>query len=321
MLYLEDNVLNFSFPEVHEQARLKIKLLRTLRVPDDGNGYPLPVRLGTFPVRHVDDAGDRVPEVWLNRGGVMVPMYQAEAMILEFDTDWVEGRGCYPFAVKVGTGKINAVTGRAWTAEINERLQDYIVPPRQQWLDGYNVDRETVRQFVAMPLGKGLTAEEQITGCHTWGGIQLQAYPMKREAFDKHFPPPKPKKERALPAEPLGDSGTPMFSIAGPTEYILGNGKCHPMGIAPGGKVEQFIYPDTYGSDVWDKTMTSRGFVHLCNSAQWKAITGEKPPAKMITKYQYQDASIPWCKAYKEKAHKLKGSATLASIDSVGEHS
>jgi len=37
--------LVFHFPEVHEQARLKVNLQRTLRVPDEGKDYPLPAGL------------------------------------------------------------------------------------------------------------------------------------------------------------------------------------------------------------------------------------------------------------------------------------
>jgi hypothetical protein len=105
------------------------------------------------------------------------------------------------------------------------------------------------------------------------------------------------------------------------SRYVLGNEKCDPYGLAPGGQIEQFVYPDIYRSNAWDTTHTSRGFVHLANSLQWRAITGEKPLAKKINKYQYQYARIPWNKAFKEKVHKLKGSATLASLDSAPNHS
>ena len=50
--------------------------------------------------------------------------------------------------------------------------------PEQEWLDEYNVDKSgSVRQFIAAPLGKGYTVEEQITGSTSIGGIQVQAYP------------------------------------------------------------------------------------------------------------------------------------------------
>ena len=57
-------------------------------------------------------------------------MYQAEAMWIDFSTS-------YPMAVKVAAGKINAVTGEAWTNEMSESPQDYLVVPDQPWLDGF----------------------------------------------------------------------------------------------------------------------------------------------------------------------------------------
>src|SRR5213079_3168726 len=85
-------------------GNLKIEFQRTLRIPDDGKIYPLPAGFGRFPIRHVDDYKDTVPAPWIERGGVLMPMYQSEALWIRFST-------CYPFAVKVAAGKINAVTG------------------------------------------------------------------------------------------------------------------------------------------------------------------------------------------------------------------
>jgi len=55
MIELRHNVLNFSFPNVHPQASLKITFQRTFRIPDDDKEYPLPPGVGDFPIRHVDD--------------------------------------------------------------------------------------------------------------------------------------------------------------------------------------------------------------------------------------------------------------------------
>ena len=53
--------------------------------------------------------------------------------------------------------------------------------PEQPWLDGFNVSEDFIRQFIAMPLGEGFTAEEQITGKAEHGGLQIIVYPMKHE--------------------------------------------------------------------------------------------------------------------------------------------
>ena len=57
--------------------------------------------------------------------------------------------------------------------------------PDQPWLDGFNVGKGTVRQFVAAPLGEGLTVEEQINANSDVGGIQLEFIPMKKEYFER----------------------------------------------------------------------------------------------------------------------------------------
>ena len=103
MIELKHDALEFSFPEVHPDARLTVDFQRTLRIPDDERTYRLPPGLGRFPLRHVDDAGERVPAAWLRRGGVMLPMYRSEAMWLSFTA-----RSHYPFVLKAAAGKVNA---------------------------------------------------------------------------------------------------------------------------------------------------------------------------------------------------------------------
>ena len=44
MITLEANSLVFRFPEVHQDAVLRISFKRTLRVPDDDQTYPWPAR-------------------------------------------------------------------------------------------------------------------------------------------------------------------------------------------------------------------------------------------------------------------------------------
>ena len=60
--------------------------------------------------------------------------------------------------------------------------------PKQPWLDGFCVEKGIIRQFVAMPLGEGYTAEEQITGEAEHGGLQIEIFPMKREVFERRYP-------------------------------------------------------------------------------------------------------------------------------------
>ena len=130
MITLEGDRLIFRFPEVHEDARCEVSFQRTLRIPDDGKDYPLPPGLGDFPLRHLDDYGERVPDRWRERGGVIMPMYQAEALWVSFGGGGL-GDNSYPLAVKVATGKICAVSGEPWTNQLNRDPQDYMTLPEQ----------------------------------------------------------------------------------------------------------------------------------------------------------------------------------------------
>ncbi len=84
-------------------------------------------------------------------------MDQSEAL-------WIGFSAQYPCAVKIAAGKINAVSGAAWTAELPSAPQDYVVVPGQPWLDGFSVGEGIIRQFVALPPGAGYSVEEQLTG-------------------------------------------------------------------------------------------------------------------------------------------------------------
>jgi len=182
MITLDRDVLQFSFPQLHENARMTVEFQRTLRIPDDGKSYPLPPGLGNFPLRHIDDFAARLDPTLVARGGVVLPMHASEAMWLRFGTlgflDFP-----YPFALKIAAGKINCITGEPWSAELHSDPQDYIVVPLQPWVDGFAVAKGVIRQFVAERLGEGHSVEEQLTGKAEFGGLQIVAYPMKADRY------------------------------------------------------------------------------------------------------------------------------------------
>ena len=292
MIILEDDRLEFRFPEVHAAARCSIEFQRTLRIPDDGRDYPLPPGLGSFPLQHVDDFAARLPEAWRRRGGVMTPMHQAEAL-------WINFHSSYPFAVKVATGKVCAITGDSWVKHLNGGPQDYVVLPDQPWLDGYCVEKGIIRQFVAMPLGEGYTAEEQLSGAAQHGGLQIVAYPMKAEWYERLF--------GGLVAERMM-FGDVMYSAA------------PDMGLAPGGRMRQHIEEDEHGLDAWDQRHGSRCFLSIVNTTQWMAITGERPPTEPPTAAAYTANGLPWFDYYGSDATALPGSDTLKGLSSVAQH-
>lgn len=216
----------------------------------------------------------------------MLPMYQSEALWLSFNARRdPERRVGYPLAVKIAAGKASAVTGGPWRPGLHRSPQDYVVTPGQPWLDGFVVAQGVIRQFVALPLGAGYTAEEQITGKGEHGGLQILAYPMKREAFERRFPP------GATPDISFRDG---MFMCAEP------RGAAYDMGVAPSGRMRQAIYADRFALDEWDTSHAARRFVHLANSLVWRAITGDAPPTTAPTAAEYPRQGLPWFEYYGE---------------------
>lgn len=297
MIELQDDVLVFRFPQVHEHAELRIELQRTLRIPDDGRSYPLPPGLGRFPLRHVDDFAGRVPPEWVRHGGVLLPMYQSEAVWLRFSSP----HG-FPFAVKVATGKIDAVSGEQWREGLHRGPQDYMPIPQQPWLDGYCVEKGHIRQFVAMPLGAGYSAEEQVTDKAEHGGLQIAAYPVKREVWERILAE-RSRVAAEVPHPPLYAAAPAAAGAA--------------MGLAPGGRMKQEIYTDHRDFAEWDQSRAGRCFVHIANSLVWRQITGQEPPQPPPTSQEYTRAGLPWFDYYAEKEVALGGSAILRGLKSV----
>jgi len=300
MIELKENTLVVRFPDLHEAAVCQIEFQRTLRIPDNNQAHFLPPGLGRFPMEHVEDHADRLPPRWAVHGGVLLPMYQAEAMWINFSRRGGYGRLAYPFAVQVAAGKINALTGKAWRNHLGKRRQNYLVVPDQPWLDGFCVRKGLIRQFVAMPLGEGYTAEEQLTESAEHGGLQIIVYPMKLERYEALLEQQQRLvsfSEHFLSCDMLCESAS--------------------MGLAPGGLMRQEIYEDEYGLDAWDQSRSSRCFVHILNSAQWQAATGKPAPGKPPTAAHYTQAGLPWFDYYDDQLVALKGSNKLAGMDSV----
>ena len=270
MLTLNQQTLEFRFPDLHPNAGIDISFHRTLRVPDDGNNYPLPSGLGKFPLYHVEDFPKTIPNSEIERGGVILPMYQLEAM-------WIHFSNQYPCAVKIAAGKVCVITGKEWDNKLENDKQNYIVSTKQPWLHGYRIDEQNVRQFVAMPIGQGYTAEEQMTGQALWGGLQLMVIPLKPQYHNIRV--------QELPE---------------PFRFLVMTQSKQSMGIAAGGKIAQSIKRDTYDLDCWDMKHSTRCFIHTVNSEHFKSLTGLTPPPSPITAKSYIENNIPWFEHYSE---------------------
>lgn len=321
--------MTFDFTEVHPAAKFHVGFQRTLRIPDDEKDYPLPPSMGNFPMVHTEDYKERIPAKWLERQGVMIPMYQSEALWVSFAGEYDSERGVrYPFAVKIAAGKRSAITGHAWVQALKE--DDYVVLPEQPWIDGFVVEEGLVRQFVAVPLGMGLTVEKQLSGEEAFGGIQLEAYPMKREEYEKRFPkiPPRRAGGGILRSQSLimetsdSEYGATMDFMECDMERgapVACAAVAADMGLGAGGKMKQQIFEDKYGLDVWDLDTKKRVYVHLANSIAWRAITKMEPPTVPFTPAEYKSHNFPWFDYYKDDVKALAGTGKLKGIKSILE--
>ncbi|MEU6063812.1 hypothetical protein ABZ864_04700 [Streptomyces sp. NPDC047082] len=301
-----------------------VRFVRTLRLPETGT-HPLPPGLGEFPVRRVADFPDTVPAQWRARGGVMLPVYLREAMWLSF------AGTTEPAALQVGVGKVCAVSGKRWSDRLSRRPQNYVVLPRQPWLDGINSGKGTVRQFVAVPLGLGATVEGQVTGEEVWGGVQLQSFPLRDEPLAEWRRQERIRRERMSTTMAVGGYGAAMPMAAPapgapPAPGAIPAPAAAPrspmaaaMGLGVGGSMRQEVYQDDRKLKDWAEKPAGRVFVHLVTPPEWRRITGEAPPPSPVDRAAYTRAGLPWYDYYDQDGEDLAPTDTLGAVKPVGD--
>lgn len=277
-----------------ELGSVRVSFQRTLRIPEEGL-HALPPGLGRFPLRRVADYPDTAPADWLARGGVMMPLYQREAMWMSFDSD-------EPAALQVGVGKVCAISGEDWDETLAQDPQNYAALPEQPWLDGINAGDGFIRQFVAVPIGLGATVEAQVTGAEEHGGVQLRAVGLTDEALREW-------KEEQVPAD-----GALHYCA----DQVLLSSAAPDMGFGAGGRMRQEVYADDRAVTDYDEKRSGRIFVHLCSASQWTAITGEIPPPTPVDRETYVKHGLPWFDYYDADREDLARSDILGRVKSVG---
>ena len=288
--------MNNDAVQIHNNALkmgpVTIEFQRTLRIPESGV-HPLPPSLGEFPLRRVADYPDTVPAEWLEHGGVMLPVYQREAMWLSFSSG-------EPAALQVGVGKVCAISGDRWQEKLRGQRQNYVPLPEQPWLDGINSGEGVVRQFVAAPLGSGATVEGQVTGEEVHGGVQLRVVGATEAAIIHSVMHPR------MIIQPMAACGALPADDAA-------------MGLGAGGTMRQEIYEDTRKLKDYDPDRSWRVFVHLCSAEQWTAITGEEAPSTPVDRGAYVRHGFPWFDYYDANGTDLTPSEKLAAVKTVGD--
>jgi hypothetical protein len=85
---LEEFAFNRSGVGRPSLTGLDVKFQRTMRIPDDGETYALPIGLGQLPLRSVDDFPETAPASWLKKGGVILPLARSEALWIWFSSTY-----------------------------------------------------------------------------------------------------------------------------------------------------------------------------------------------------------------------------------------
>jgi hypothetical protein len=244
---------------------LQISFERTLKIPDDGKVYPLPPSLGAFPLYKISDFVETVPEEWRGKRGYFIPMYQSEAMWLNFSGSMN--------ALIVNTGMINAITGKGISNTLDGEEQNYIVAPSQPWLDGFNAEDGYLRQFIVKPFGYNYTVKEQLSTTNQFDGVNFVIYSAKP----------------GLISEDDEEINYSKFSDC----LIMDNN-------VEGTRLKQNIYPDQYGIDTWDLDSRIEINIYFANSELFETITGKIPPSIPISEEEYHEHGYPWFDGYNE---------------------
>lgn len=261
----DNGAVRFTFDS--DPGGFQVNFLRTYRLAERKGVQKLPPGLGCFPLRSVEAFRNALPKSVSKKGGVFFPIREGEAMWMNFC------KGASPFAIKVAAGKVNAVSGHSWSESLSSEDQDYLVSPPQPWLDGFRTEPgESVRQFVAHALGQGFTAEGQLTGEETVGGIQLLVIP-PTEGLRERL-----RKERSV-MRYSGARGMGMQVNSGSLDYAAAAGcRSRSMGLGAGAEIQQRIHKDPHSIEDWDQEKAARVFVHMVSPEMWTKVTGLPAP-------------------------------------------
>ncbi len=299
-----DGLVRISGTALELPGGATVRFMRTLRLPEKGT-HPLPPGLGAFPLRRVADYPERTPRSWRGRGGVLVPVHRREAM-------WLSLSSTAPVALQVGAGGVCAVSGRPWSGRLEQDPQNYLVLPRQPWLDGVNSGQGVTRQFVAAPPGAETAADEQGDGAELGGAVRLQVFELRPEVLE-HWAAAQARAAQARlahggwgaapdaespTAQPLPPAPPPGYGLDLPEDGEGGEREAAATGLGAGGRMRQEVYRDDRPLEDWRERPSGRVVVHLATVPLWREITGEAPPVSPVDRAAYGAAGLPWFDHY-----------------------
>lgn len=187
----------------------RIQFRKCARVPADDLAYALPGKGPTFPLFKIHGADSEEDSVLrstlpdgLANGHALIPMYQKEAM-------WMDFQSCEPTALKICYGGqkgqaeseyseqgINVLTGKTDVPLLMQikkshvwppnAQQNYMVVPEQQWLGNMNVDEGQMAQFTSHELDNSAAAEAQMSGAAP-NSLKISAFPLLKSDATVRF--------------------------------------------------------------------------------------------------------------------------------------
>eukprot|EP01099_Mayorella_cantabrigiensis_P004000 TRINITY_DN3000_c0_g1_i1.p1 TRINITY_DN3000_c0_g1~~TRINITY_DN3000_c0_g1_i1.p1 ORF type:complete len:391 (-),score=44.74 TRINITY_DN3000_c0_g1_i1:344-1516(-) len=90
--------------------------------------------------------GPEVPKKITEQGGLILPMFQSEALCLRF-----ESKVDAPIALKIALEETNLITNEVWNKNLVASPQDYLVCPPQTWLYGISNPQKGFVKEIAPP--------------------------------------------------------------------------------------------------------------------------------------------------------------------------
>ncbi|GAB7366391.1 hypothetical protein MBLNU230_g8188t1 [Neophaeotheca triangularis] len=205
---------------------------------------------------------------------------------------------------------------RAARLRARKSIQDYIVTPDQDWIDGIAAENASVRQFVAMPLGTGHSVEAQLTSQEIVGGNQIEVIPAKecRDNVARHVrinPHSLPPGYVQIFVKTLSGKTITLNAALSETIDQLSSCARSRTGTPPPPHI------------TWDIDNQIAFHVQIANAAACRRVLGFAPPETPITQQTHARHGLPYFDLHDEKPSGVPGEfggvESVNALDKQGE--